>query len=521
MRLLSALLLCLGKLMPDRRGAVAAFVAVGIVPLVGFVGLATDAARGYMVKTKLHQALDSAGLAGGRAMLEPDRDADIVQFFEANFPADYMGAQVTGPTIDADESEGLLTLTATANVPTSFMQVLGFSEITVSAHTVVHRAVRGMELALIMDNTGSMRSGGKIGAMRDAAHDLIDILYGDDETVNDFWVALVPYAATVNIGGDKTGWLDAWDPADYLPPAWEAATNYTEDAFASYDGLPYQALTDNSGAQPDINPSDWQVLPAISWKGCVEARPAPFDQNDALPGAQAFVHQYWPSTMGVYTPDTGDNDWDWANIDEANEAQNDGLGPNLGCGPAITPLIASKTAVHDAIDEMEPWHRGGTMANLGLAWGWRVLSPTWQGMWGGATPAELPLDYDTPLMDKVAVILTDGVNQWYDWPTGLPNNPDADYTAYGRVSEGRLGTTDSGAATTEINTRLLTVCNAMKSEGIIIFAITFQLNNTTTQDLYRSCATSPAHYFNSPSNDDLQDVFHEIGNELTNLRLAQ
>jgi hypothetical protein len=43
----------------------------------------------------------------------------------------------------------------------------------------------------------------------------------------------------------------------------------------------------------------------------------------------------------------------------------------------------------------------------------------------------------------------------------------------------------------------------------------------STKDLYRSCATSPAHYFDSPLNDDLQDVFHEIGNELTNLRLAQ
>jgi hypothetical protein len=177
--------------------------------------------------------------------------------------------------------------------------------------------------------------------------------------------------------------------------------------------------------------------------------------------------------------------------------------------------------VDDAIDVMQPWHRGGTMANLGLAWGWRVLSPTWRGMWGGATPATLPLDYDEPLMDKVAIILTDGVNQWYDWPTGLPNNPDADYTAYGRVSEGRLGTTSGSAATTEINARLLAVCNSMKSEGIIIFAITFQLGSSTTQDLYRSCATSPAHYYESPSNDDLQDVFHEIGNELTNLRLAQ
>ena len=509
------------RLWPDRRGAVAAFVAVGIVPTVGFVGLATDAARGYMVKTKLHQALDAAALAGGRAMLEPDRDADILQFFSANFPDSYLGATVDGPNIDADETEGLLTLTASADIPTSFMRVLGFEEITVSARTVVHRAVRGMELALIMDNTGSMRSGGKMDAMKSAAHDLIDILYGDEETVNDFWVSLVPYAATVNVGATRTAWLAAYDPADYLPPVWDAAASYATDDFASFNNLPFQALQPNVGAQPDINPGDWQALTAIQWKGCVEARTAPFDQTDDLPGTQPFVHQYWSTTSGVFAPQTGDNDWDWANIDETNGAQNDGLGPNLGCGPPITPLVAEKATVHSAIDDMQPWHRGGTMANLGLVWGWRVLSPTWQGLWGGATPSELPLDYDTPLMDKVAIMLTDGVNQWYDWPTGLPNNPDADFTAYGRPSEGRLGTTSGSAATTEINTRMLAVCNAMKTEGILIFAITFQLNNSATQDLYRNCATSPAHYFDSPSNDELQDVFHEIGNELTNLRLAQ
>ncbi|MEP4887010.1 MAG: TadE/TadG family type IV pilus assembly protein, partial [Alphaproteobacteria bacterium] len=352
--ILSSLALGALRLWPDRRGAVAAFVAVGIVPTVGFVGLATDAARGYMVKTKLHQALDAAGLAGGRAMLEPDRDADILQFFNANFPDGYLGATVNGPNIDADETEGLLTLSASADIPTSFMQVLGFQDITVSAQTVVHRAVRGMELALIMDNTGSMRGGGKMDAMKLAAHDLIDILYGEEETVNDFWVSLIPYAATVNVGAGRTGWLAAYDPAEYLPPVWEAATNYAADEFASFNNLPFQALQANVGAQPDINPADWQALTAIQWKGCIEARNAPFDQTDDLPGTQPFVHQYWSSTSGVYTPQTGDNDWDWANIDEANGAQNDGLGPNLGCGPSITPLVAEKTSVHDSIDDMQP-----------------------------------------------------------------------------------------------------------------------------------------------------------------------
>lgn len=468
------------RFIADRRGAVAVLIAVAVVPLVGFIGVATDAARGYMLKAKLQQAVDAAALAGGRAIEDPDRNSDIEQFFFANMPDGYLGTTTPTPAIVVDEAEGLVTVTASAIMPTSLVSVLGIHDVTVNARSVVRRAVRGMELALIMDNTGSMRGGGKIDTMKTAAHDLIDILYGNNETVDNFWVSLVPYAATVNVGGTNTGWLQGYSAGNYAP---------------------------------------------TTWKGCVEARTAPFDQTDDLPAVEPWNPHLWQSTVGMY-PTTGDNDWDAANIDESNNAQNDGLGPNLGCGPAITPLVAEKATVHAAITEMEPWHRGGTMANLGLAWGWRTLSPTWRGAWPGVD-AQLPLDYDTPLMDKVAIILTDGVNQWYDWPGGLPGAPeagtmpDADYTAYGRLSEGRLGTTSAGAVTTQINNRMLNVCNAMKNEGIIVYTITFKLNNSTTQQLFRDCATNPDHYFNSPSNDDLKETFETIGQELTNLRLAE
>jgi hypothetical protein len=257
-----------------------------------------------------------------------------------------------------------------------------------------------------------------------------------------------------------------------------------------------------------------------------------------------------PETWGEFL--NGDNDWNpdgsQADLEDDNNDQNEGTGPNLGCGPAITSLVAEKSTVVDAIDEMLPWHRGGTMANLGLAWAWRVLSPKWQGLWGGDTPDELPLTYETPSMEKVVILLTDGVNEWYDWPgrkwtvdgedrySGLPGGnqypgsydtefkgdwPGADYTAYGRLSEGRLGTTSNGGAKNEINDRMLQLCSDMKGEDIILYTITFRLSDSATQNLYRSCATSPDYYFNSPSNSDLQQVFVEIANELSNLRIAE
>jgi hypothetical protein len=99
--------------------------------------------------------------------------------------------------------------------------------------------------------------------------------------------------------------------------------------------------------------------------------------------------------------------------------------------------------------------------------------------------------------------------------------PGADYTAYGRLNEGRLGTTSNSGANGVINDRMLELCAAMKAQDIIMYTITFQVSNTTTQNLYRSCATDDDHYFNSPTNSQLQEAFEQIADELSNLRIAE
>ncbi len=528
----------LRRLLVEQRGAVAAIMGLAIIPLFAVVGLAIDTGRGYMLKSKLSYAIDAAGLAGGRAFDTDLREEDIAMFFEANFPTGYMGSELLpgNPIVTFDDANNRIIIEATATLPTRFMSVAGIQEFEVSARTVIQRELQGMELVLVMDNTGSMRSGGKIDAMKDAAAELVNILYGDRDEVDDFYVGLVPYAATVNIGSDRTAWLTGYDADDYEP---------------------------------------------TTWKGCVEAREYPNDSNDALPEVESWSPFLWESTLRKYWsngyhgsnnpavndangdgldddgnpfPLGGDNEWDPAGPESALKLdndlyQNEGTGPNLGCPPAITPLVTSKATVLAAIDDMGPWHRGGTMANLGLAWGWRVLSPQWRGRWGGDTPDELPLDYHAPNMHKVIILLTDGNNEWYDWPgtndsdcgnrspyKGVPGKnsyasspcntyksmfPGADYTAYGRLNEGRLGTTSNSGANAVINDRMLELCEAMKAQDIIMYTITFQVSSATTQNLYRSCATDADHYFNSPSNSQLEEAFEQIADELSNLRIAE
>ena len=453
------------RFLADREASVLAYFAIAAVALVGAAGMATDSALSYLVKSRMSKALDAAGLAAGRAALSADLTAEAQAFFNANFPTAYLNATITGFTVTADANSEFITLTASADRPTTFMRLLGVTTTTVSARTVIHRQTRGMELALVMDNTGSMRSGGKMGAMKSAAQDLIDILYGNQETLPNFWVSLIPYTAAVNIGNANFGWLD---PAD-------------------------KYFDDPSPFEPTV------------WKGCVEARAAPLDQDDTVPVDAPF-------TSYLYA-DASDNVW--PPLDETNEAENDGHGPNLGCGPAITPLVPDKTTVSAGITEMLPWHRGGTTGNLGLVWGWRALSPAWRGLWGDPN---LPLDYSTPLMDKVVIMLTDGQNQFYDHNGGGPNG--SDYTAYGRLNEFGFATLD--AARAELDSRMTSICNAMKAHGIILYTITFgSAPNSSTQDLYRNCATEPSYYWHAPNNSTLQTVFHSIAEQLSNLRIAE
>ncbi len=111
-------------------------------------------------------------------------------------------------------------------------------------------------------------------------------------------------------------------------------------------------------------------------------------------------------------------------------------------------------------------------------------------------------------------MMTDGDNLWFDY--GRP--PSFDYTGYGRLTEGRLGTTSGGTATTRINDRMTNLCNNIKAQGIVLYTITLGTAGAT-QTLYRNCATSPAHYFHAPSAAQLRTSFQQIGSQLSNLRL--
>jgi Flp pilus assembly protein TadG len=469
--MLSRLRTGLARLWRSDRGAAALLFAFAIIPLVGAAGLAIDSSLAYVLRSRMSKSLDTAALAAGRIALDANAGAVAREYFDVNFGGVGSSAEITDFSFELDDTRQFVTLTAVARTPTKFMRIFGQDEVIVSARSVVRRQTTGLELALVMDNTGSMW-GSPFNAMQAAAFDLIDIIYGEEEEIENLWVSLVPYTATVNIGPHRTGWLAAGD----------------------------RVLT-NAGSYS-----------TQGWKGCVLARATPFDTDDTPPASAPFSSFFYAATAR-----TQDNNW--PPLKTALSDRNDGRGPNLGCGPPITPLTASRAEIDAAIANMGAWHRGGTTGNLGASWGWRTLSPRWRGLWGGSTPPGLPLDYNTPLMEKVVVMLTDGNNQFHDQDTGS-GTPGSDYTAYGRLEAMGVSTLAQGRSI--LDARHAATCAAMKAEGIIIYTIIFGGSpDAQAQNLFRNCATTPSMYYYAPNNATLAAAFKSIGGQLANLRIVE
>ena len=314
------------------------------------------------------------------------------------------------------------------------------------------------------------------------------------------------------------------------------------------------------------------------WKGCVEARPEPYDVTDDPPNSDPagkgiantrFVPYFapdeadkfasWTATYsndwlddgykdplklvtdpdhvmadptGVRAGRSDNNKWDFryndwartrsilkynstniADIKDFTDALGNHIttGPNSNCPDEILPLTNVKSDVLNKISSLQHWSGGGTITSEGLAWGWRSISPN--------LPYGLGQGYDAKNVQKVIVLMTDGRQ---DLVNNNPNGPvSSEYTAYGYLADGRMGSTFA-AATTYLNARLVAACNNAKAKpGMSIYTVLFRETDPTVTNLLKSCASDPSKAFTAANAAGLSQAFAQIGGSITQLRLTQ
>ncbi|MCB2080651.1 MAG: hypothetical protein KDE55_23510 [Novosphingobium sp.] len=491
----------------NERGNVAVIAGMLAVPALAISGAAIDFSRAIAARSELAAALDSALLSLARTPRGAD---DAARTYIKDYVDDILhtnGSDLHWQVDNLAQTDSTIEATLSASVDTSVLGVLHLDEISVRITSEVTRENKKVEVALVLDNTGSMGSNGKIYALRAATNELLDILFATPRSAEMVKVGMVPFVTSVNIKADgfKTAWID-------------------KNGEAQNNGI---------NLDPQTGPTNhfalYATMHGVEWKGCVEARPSPYDVTDEKPHPgdkdTLWVPYFWPDE-----PDYGwgytnnylpDGNWgsaeerqrdahkyagSWPSIDETGPTTR---GPNKSCPQPLRPLTNDVAVLKADANKMEPWNNSGTNIALGLSWGWRVLSPE--------EPFTEGVSYTDSQVQKVIILLTDGENTI----VSQNSHNKSDYNGYGYLSVGNLGTQSVWQAVTKVNDKVTTLCNSIKDKGIRLYTITFQLNDPQLKSIFKNCASSPSYYYDSPSNDELKTAFRTIAIDLSNLRLSK
>ena len=194
----------LGRFLKSTSGGAAPFLALSLVPLMGFTGAAIDYSRGNAVKVAMQAALDSTGLILSKDAQNLSTGA-LASRIDSVFKAQFNRPEAHNVSVSyvfnaPQQGNFSLKLTGSATVPTHFATLIGTSELTVSATAEVIWGIKRLNLALALDNTGSMASSGKMTALKAAAHNLLNTLQAAAKKPDDVKVSIIPFATDVNVG---------------------------------------------------------------------------------------------------------------------------------------------------------------------------------------------------------------------------------------------------------------------------------------------------------------------------------
>lgn len=401
------------KFSQEASGSTAVIFALCLLPLAILVGVAMDATRTYDARNLIRDYADAAALAGARMLEDSTRtDTEIEtatrNFFNASLA--YAGRTITcdTPGVVVDRTNDTVRLSADCDLPMVFAAFVGRETTPLQAASTAEAALTRLDLALMLDVSGSMGKDGKLQDLKDAAKDAIDILI-TDETGDRVRIGFNAYASSVNVG-------------------------------------PYASAV--------IGPS-W--VPSSTT--CISARTGIAEFTDDAPGAGK-----WIGNAATACPST-----------------------------PVVPLSTDRSALKTAIDSLAA--DGWTAGHLGIAWSRYLISPDWAGVW----PADsAPLSYTAPKTKKAVILMTDGEFN----------------------TEYASGASNPHSQTGESVNRAEATCDAMKAEGVIVYAVAFQAP-AEGQAVLEDCATSTAnHYFNATSGAELKAAYEEIAGQLSGVRVA-
>lgn len=520
----------LRKFLESRSGNFAILSGVTMIPLCLAAGLAVDYSRHHSAQRHLQEMADATSLA--LAASKEQNQARLEQI--AN---DYLAANRTDSRVREVQVASVVATTESVDVeligsiPTTFMGIAGYQQLDVGASALAERATRGtVEVSLVLDNTWSMsdvdaRGVRKIDALKSAASGLVDqLLKSPDGGVR---IALVPYGEYVNVGTQhrNNAWLSV--PADY--------SQQTGSERVCTKSTTRTRCVETKPSSTCTRTVDGVTESYSCGGGCARSETYTVPEYETCSGGYTTRNYVWHGCVGSRMGSTnrlGDRN--------ASVRYPGYVTQNAECLNPIVRLTSAKQTLKDAIIGMviqKGSHRPQTYIPGGMIWGLHTIAPS--GPFGDG----LAYDEENLRPRKVVVLMTDGDNTllynknngravvpskslkallgserqvWRQEDDDDCDDDDDDDESCGAQSD-PLG---SGPFK-QTNEDTLAICTNMKANEIEIYTVAFMVDDPVARDMLKTCASSPAHYFQASDAAVLSAAFSGIAQSLQVVRLAR
>jgi Flp pilus assembly protein TadG len=452
------------SLFADIKGNVSIMMAVAAVPLLAVAGSAIDMVHANNAQTALQSAVDAAALAGGTSGFSSNADLSaLVNKYLAENNANFSIG--SADTIDFGNTAGTNNFYVRVNgtIKTDFMSLVGIPTMGLGAYSEVEKGGQALELALVLDNTASMNSEGRLAALKVSAKSLVDKIITNKPAGAYVKIGIVPFSNYVNVGlGNRNkSWIDV--PADYTDTTAVTYNTYPHAVYSNCHLVDHPYTNDGVPAVWQENVCDVSpgaavpvsYFPTHTWNGCVGSRNDPLDVSIASPNVK------YPGILDV------------------------------GCPMALTELTETKSTLDSQIDAMVA--TGETYIPAGVLWGWNMLDSQ-QPLSGAKTAAQM-LNLKGV---KSMVLMTDG-----------DNTLSATYP------------THNGGDAAAADAKTAQLCTNMKADGISIFTVGFKVHKASSLAMLAACASKPSQALTADDDAALMAAFDEIGASLAQIRVAK
>ncbi len=173
-----------------------------------FAGAAIDFSNASQVRAKLQSAADSVALA---LVKEPRgmAAAQLQAIAERQFSALMRTETGTDASISVSVAGKTIQVSARIAMPTSFLKIVHQDKVSIGVNAVAAYGQPKLQIALVLDNTGSVGQMGKMAALKQATNDLLDKLSTLNAAPGDVKVSLVPFNTQVRVATSysSASWL--------------------------------------------------------------------------------------------------------------------------------------------------------------------------------------------------------------------------------------------------------------------------------------------------------------------------